>query len=53
MNKGLKYGFGAIALYLLVFYASGTGTLLLEGSKGASRVIQSFQGRNLGGGQGL
>lgn len=48
-GKALKYAFGAIALYVLVAYASGTGTLLLEGSKGASRVVTAFQGRQVPG----
>jgi hypothetical protein len=49
MSKALKYGFGAIALYLLVAYSTGTGTTLLEGSKGAARVVTAFQGRTVPG----
>lgn len=45
MRQALKYSAVLIALYLGVAYASGSGTLLREGSKGATGVIKAFQGR--------
>lgn len=45
MKKFLKYGAGLIALYLGVYYSTGSGRLLKEGSSGAATVIQAFQGR--------
>lgn len=45
MKTALKYSTLLIALYLGVAYATGSGTLLREGSKGASSVIKAFQGR--------
>jgi len=47
--KIAKYSAGLIALYLAVYYASGSGTLFLEGSKGSARVVQAFQGRTVPG----
>lgn len=44
MSKGVKYAFGAIGLYLLVAYAGGA-KLLSTGSKGASQLVGTFQGR--------
>ena len=41
----LKYGAGLIALYLGVAYATGSGRLLSEGSKGTAGIIKAFQGR--------
>lgn len=44
-RKFLTYGFGAIALYLLVANQTNSGTLLTSAAKGASTVVKSFQGR--------
>lgn len=44
-KKALTYGGGLIALYLLVRYSTGTGTLLKSGANGGSKVIRTFQGR--------
>lgn len=44
MNKGLKYAFGAIALYLGVAYAGGT-KLVEGGLSGTSSLVKAFQGR--------
>lgn len=41
----LKYSFGAIALYLLVNYASGSGTVMREGAAGGATLVKAFQGR--------
>lgn len=45
VRKALQYGFGAIALYLGVYYASGAGTLINAGSSGATNLVKAFQGR--------
>lgn len=45
ITKDLKIGAGLIALYLLVYYASGAGKLITSGSKGGVDVIKAFQGR--------
>jgi hypothetical protein len=42
----LKYGGGLIALYLAVYYSTGGGRLIKEGSTGAVKVIRAFQGRS-------
>ncbi len=44
MQKGVKYAFGAIALYLMVAYAGGSK---LVGSSGGATIglVQAFQGR--------
>jgi hypothetical protein len=44
-NKTLKYGAGLIGLYLLVFYASGSGALISGTTAGAANVIRTLQGR--------
>jgi hypothetical protein len=43
----LKYGFGAIALYLLVANGSNGGDLFLKGAKGTGTVINAFQGKTV------
>ncbi len=45
MKKALVIGGGLIALYLAVYYASGSGTVLNGASSGAVNVIKAFQGR--------
>ncbi|MFC8717778.1 hypothetical protein [Kitasatospora sp. NPDC057198] len=40
-----KYTFGAIFLYLVVNYASGTGTVISKGAAGGVDVIKTLQGR--------
>lgn len=45
MRNVIRLGFGAIALYLVVYYSSGSGTVLREGAAGGSTLIKSFQGR--------
>jgi hypothetical protein len=45
MNKTLRYGAGLIALYLVVYYYTGAGTVISRGTAGASTVIKAFQGR--------
>jgi hypothetical protein len=44
MPKAVKYGFGAIALYLMVSYANGS-KLLSGTATGTEGVIKAFQGR--------
>ncbi len=46
MRNALKYSAALIALYLGVAYATGSGVLLKEGTRGAATVIRAFQGRN-------
>jgi hypothetical protein len=43
MSKGLKYAFGAIALYLLVAYSGGV-QLVSGAAKGGEGIIGAFQG---------
>ena len=45
MRKALVYSAGLIGVYLVVNYATGTGTVLNAGASGASTVIRAFQGR--------
>jgi hypothetical protein len=45
MKTGLKYGAGLIGLYLAVYYATGSGTLLQQGQSGAIGLVKAFQGR--------
>ena len=42
----LRYGFGAIALYLVVNNFTGAGQVFAAGSKGIVDVTKGFQGRN-------
>jgi hypothetical protein len=44
-KKALTYGGGLIALYLVVRYATGAGTVLSAGAKGGSQVVKTLQGR--------
>lgn len=43
----LKYGFGAIVVYIAAAYGSGLGTNMLKGAQGASTLVASFEGRNV------
>ncbi len=45
MPKFVKYGFGAIAVYLVVKNFSGTSSVLSSGTTGGAKIIQAFQGR--------
>lgn len=45
VRVALKYGTGLIALYLLVQYATGSGSLITNSSQGAVNVVRAFQGR--------
>ena len=45
MNKGLKYGAGLIALYLIVKNGKNFNTAVTGGAKGAGTLVQAFQGR--------
>ena len=49
MKKALAYGAGLIALYLVVYYYTGAGTLLKDASGGATNLVQAFQARGGGG----
>lgn len=45
MKTALKYGAGLIGLYLVVYYATGSGTVLNNGQTGLVNTIKAFQGR--------
>lgn len=45
MRNALKYGAGLIALYLVVYNGSKSGTVVTAGAKGISTVTKTFQGR--------
>lgn len=45
MRKLLTYSAGLIALYLVVEHATGSGSLLKNGSSGGVSIIKAFQGR--------
>lgn len=45
LRKGMTYGAGLIALYLGVYYAAGSGSLISNGASGGATVIKAFQGR--------
>ncbi len=45
MSKGLKYAFGAIALYLGVAYVGGA-KLLGAGTQGVATDVAAFEGRS-------
>jgi hypothetical protein len=45
VKKALTIGGGLIALYLGVYYASGSGILITDSTQGATGVIKAFQGR--------
>lgn len=46
MKKALSYGAGLIALYLVVYNASGSGKVLTDGANGVTTVVKGLQGRN-------
>jgi hypothetical protein len=45
LKKAIMYGFGAIALYLVVDYATGFGNDVNATAKGGSSLISAFQGK--------
>ena len=45
MKKALTYSAGLIGLYLLVYYSTGSGTLINNSSSGAVNLVKAFQGR--------
>lgn len=40
-----KYGAGLIALYIVVYNASGAGSLLTKGATGVQGITKTLQGR--------
>lgn len=42
----VKKGFWLIGTYLVVVYATGSGKVIYESSRGVGRVIEAFQGRS-------
>lgn len=45
MRNALKYGAGLIALYVIVYNGTRSGTVLQSAAKGGDRIIKSLQGR--------
>lgn len=45
MRTALKYGAGLVALYLVVYYATGAGNDINQGQAGLVNTIKAFQGR--------
>lgn len=43
----LKYGFGAIALYLVVANGTQFGQAFSQGAVGTGKVINAFQGKTI------
>ncbi len=46
MRTIVRYGATLIGIYLVVAYATGSGTVIEKGTAGAGGVIRAFQGRN-------
>lgn len=44
-KKIMLYGAGLIALYLVVYYATGASSDLQAASSGSVNLVQAFQGR--------
>jgi hypothetical protein len=44
-RQALKYSAVLIALYLGVYYSTGAGRLIKEGSGGGIGLVKAFQGR--------
>ncbi len=45
VRTAVKYSAGLIALYLVVVYATGAGTVISKGASGARGIITGLQGR--------
>ena len=45
-RTAVRYGATLIGLYLLVAYATGSGSLISNTTKGAVNVVKAFQGRS-------
>ena len=45
LKKSLSYGTGLIALYLVVYNASGSGRVFTAGANGLTTVVKGLQGR--------
>lgn len=45
LREALKYGGGLIALYLVVYYATGSGIVLNDATSGGTSLVKAFQGR--------
>jgi len=46
MRNVLRYSTILIGTYLLVAYATGSGRVISESTRGAANVIKAFQGRS-------
>ena len=45
LKTTVKYGAILIAIYLGVYYATGSGQLINSGTSGASNLVHALQGR--------
>ncbi|HRC64975.1 MAG TPA: hypothetical protein PLB86_07270 [Dermatophilaceae bacterium] len=45
VRKLAGYGFGLIALYLVVVNGTNAGKLIKDGATGSSDLVKAFQGR--------
>ncbi len=45
LNRLARYGFGAIALYLVVYNGSNAGKVIGAGAQGLAVDVKAFQGR--------
>lgn len=45
LRKLSTYGAGLIALYLVVYNASGSGKVITDGANGLTNVVKGLQGR--------
>ena len=45
LKKSLSYGGSLIALYLVVYNASGSGRVITDGANGITTVVKGLQGR--------
>lgn len=43
----LKYGFGAIALYIVVANGTGFGNAFSQGASGTAKLVNAFQGQKV------
>lgn len=45
MKNPLKYAAALVAVYLIVYNGSKSGTVLSKGASGGAQIIKAFQGR--------
>lgn len=42
----MRYGFGAIVVYIAAAYGSNLGENMLKGARGGATMVAAFEGRN-------